>query len=208
MPLGFHNALTNLSPISFGKVGLISFEIIMLTTYLGSWAFIALIITLRFLVDFHLFLLEVIRVKNSSSLSFQTHLRLVLKLLPMVATLCIPPFEQLAKKGVHQLQENISKQLHDHSFSSILLYLSWDSHHACLSFCIGSKMGIWLSTHPVTFFFFPCGFKYFFLCEAHHVGPPPFIGPWFVTLDFWPTFRPHGDSPPLLHLWWGEDGVS
>jgi len=89
---------------------------------------------------------------NSSLLSFQTHLRLVQKLLPMVATLWVPPFEQLVEKGVHQFQENISKQLHDHSFSSIFFDLFWDSHHACLSSCIGLEMGTWLFTHPIIIF--------------------------------------------------------
>ncbi len=140
-------------PISFGNVGLISSEIIMLTTYLGSWALIALIITLRFLVNFRLFLLEAIRVGNSSSLLFQTHLRLVWKLLPMVATLCIPPFEQLVEKDVHQFLKNISKWLHNRSFSNILFDFSWDSHHASLSSCVGSKMRTWLSTHIIIIFF-------------------------------------------------------
>jgi hypothetical protein len=51
----------------------------MPTTYIGSWAFIALVIVLTFLVNFHSFILEVIRVNSSNSPSFQAHLKLVYK---------------------------------------------------------------------------------------------------------------------------------
>jgi hypothetical protein len=45
-------------PIIVGGIGLILMTTITLTTYLGSWAFIASIIVTRFIVDQHLFLLE------------------------------------------------------------------------------------------------------------------------------------------------------
>jgi hypothetical protein len=35
----------------------------------------------------------------------------------------------------------------------------------------------------------------------------PFIGPWFVKLHMWPTFRPHGNSPFLLHSWQGNNNI-
>jgi hypothetical protein len=43
-------------------------KVIMLTTYLGSWVLVALVIVSRFLVDSHLFILKVIRA-NSLGLS-------------------------------------------------------------------------------------------------------------------------------------------
>jgi hypothetical protein len=52
-------------PISSGGVWLISSKVITLTAYLGNWAIIALVITYKFLLDFHPFLLEAIGVSNS-----------------------------------------------------------------------------------------------------------------------------------------------
>ncbi len=57
MALGFLNALVDFSPIFFGRVGLISFKFIMLTTYLGSWALVALVIALTFLGKFSFILI-------------------------------------------------------------------------------------------------------------------------------------------------------
>jgi hypothetical protein len=45
-------------PITFGGVGLISRSTIALTTYLGYWAIVALVIATRFMVDQHPFFLE------------------------------------------------------------------------------------------------------------------------------------------------------
>ncbi len=41
----------------------------------GSWALIALVITFKFLLNYHPFLLEVIGVSSLESLPFQAHLR-------------------------------------------------------------------------------------------------------------------------------------
>lgn len=191
-------------PISFGNVGLISFEIIMLTTYLGSWALIALIITLRFLVNFRLFLLEAIRVGNSSSLLFQTHLRLVRKLLPMVATLCIPPLWTTCREGCTSISKKHFKViaqpfLFQHPFWLVLGFTS-----CIFEFLCRVKNGH-LVVYPHNHHFFLFGFECFLLCEVHHVGPPPFVGPWLVTLHFWPTFRPQGIH--LLHCIHGGERI-
>jgi hypothetical protein len=55
-------------PISSGGVWSISLEVITLIAYLGNWAIIALVITSKFLLDFHQFLLEAIGVSNSRPL--------------------------------------------------------------------------------------------------------------------------------------------
>ncbi len=62
-------------PISSGGVWSISLEVITLIAYLGNWAIIALVITSKFLLDFHQFLLEAIGVSNSRPLLLQTHLK-------------------------------------------------------------------------------------------------------------------------------------
>ncbi len=49
--LSFPNALVDSFPIFSGRVGFISFKVIMPTTYLGSWVLVALVIALTFLVD-------------------------------------------------------------------------------------------------------------------------------------------------------------
>lgn len=51
-------------PISNGGVGLISSKVITPTTYMGSWALIAPIITSKFLLDFCSFLLKMKGVSN------------------------------------------------------------------------------------------------------------------------------------------------
>jgi hypothetical protein len=64
--------------------------------------------------------------------------------------------------------------MEDHSFFSILSYLPFDSHYACLKFLCkvgnGSSVVCPLS-HP----FFRFGFKHFLLCDAHQVGLPPLL---------------------------------
>ncbi len=62
-------------PISSGGVRLISLEVIVLVTYLGSWGLVALVITSKFLLDFCLFLLEAIGVSRLGPLLFQVHLK-------------------------------------------------------------------------------------------------------------------------------------
>ncbi len=64
----------------------------------------------------------------------------------------MPPFEQLAKKGVDCLKESISKRLHDHSFINIISNLHSNSHWACLKLCAKLGVGAWLLTHPMIIF--------------------------------------------------------
>jgi hypothetical protein len=80
-------------PISSGGIGLISLEVIAQTAYLKSWALVALVTISRFLLNSHMFLLEVKGVNNSSPLPFYTHLKLTHGLLPLRASTCVPPLE-------------------------------------------------------------------------------------------------------------------
>jgi hypothetical protein len=52
------------SLVLVGGVWLISLQVIVVIIYLGNWTLVALVIASRFLMDFHLFSLEVIDVSN------------------------------------------------------------------------------------------------------------------------------------------------
>jgi hypothetical protein len=64
-----------------------------------------------------------------------------------------PPFELLALRGVYCLKENISKRLHNHSFTNILFYLPSNSHQVCLRSCVGPSAKAWLLARPIILFF-------------------------------------------------------
>lgn len=55
------------------------------------------------------------------------------ELLPSNIMTCVPPFMQFTKRGLEQLQKNISNRLHDHFFPNIIFDMVFNSHHACLS---------------------------------------------------------------------------
>jgi hypothetical protein len=61
-------------------------------TYLRNWVLVALVIAFRFFLDFHSFLLEVIKMNSSSLLYFQTHLRLVQEFFSFNGNDACPPF--------------------------------------------------------------------------------------------------------------------
>jgi hypothetical protein len=63
-----------------------------------------------------------------------------------MVVVCISPFEKLAKRGENQLQENISKRLHDHFFSSIIFYFLSNSHQVHLRSCVGLGAGAWFAS--------------------------------------------------------------
>jgi hypothetical protein len=52
------------------------------------------------------------------------------------------------KRGLNQLQENISNKLHDHSFFNIIFDMAFDSHHARLRSCASLGMGASLFIRP------------------------------------------------------------
>jgi len=128
-------------------VWLISLEVIALTTYLGNWALKAPIATSKFLLDFHLLLLKTIGASSLRPLPFQVHLKSTQEFLLSWATTCVPPFKQLVEKKTDHLKKNILERLHDHSFTSILFYLPFDSHQSCLKLCVGPSASTWLLVH-------------------------------------------------------------
>jgi len=109
--------------------------------YLGSWALVAFINVLKFLLDSSPFLLEAIEASSSNSFPSQEHLKLFREFFPLVAT-CLAPFEQLVERGTNPLQETISKRLHNHFFSSIISNMSFDVHQAQLRSY--ARLGTWV----------------------------------------------------------------
>lgn len=82
--------------------------IVLATTYLGSWRFVAPIFTSIFLQDSHPFLLGAIGTTSSSPAQFQTHFRWAHNfLLPTIQTF-IPSFEQFSKRKANCLQKKTS----------------------------------------------------------------------------------------------------
>jgi hypothetical protein len=85
--------------------------------------------------------LEVIGASNSDPLPFQTHLKLVGKLLPLDVVTCVPPFIQFIERGLYWFQKSILNRLYNHSFSSIISNMLFDLQCACLKSCA------WLFAH-------------------------------------------------------------
>jgi hypothetical protein len=69
-------------PITFGGIGLIPPFTIVQTTYLGSWAFVTLIIVDMFMVNQCPFLLETLMQVDNNTFLFQQHLKATCDLLP------------------------------------------------------------------------------------------------------------------------------
>jgi hypothetical protein len=138
-----------------GGIRLTSSNVIALATYLGSWALITFVIASRFLLDFRQFWLKATGANSSGSLPFQTHLKSTWELLRLGAVACVPPFEQLTKKGANRFQKIILKRLHNHSFIIIFFCLLFNSHWTRLKLCVGQIAGAWLLTSP-SFFSFAC----------------------------------------------------
>lgn len=75
-----------------GELSLISIELIVLATYLGSWAFVAHIIFAKSLLD-HCPFLEAMGVNSFGMLSFWAHLKLAWEFLPLDVVAYIPLFK-------------------------------------------------------------------------------------------------------------------
>jgi hypothetical protein len=96
-------------PITFGGVGLLSTSTITLIVYLGSWALVASIIIVRFIVDQHPFLFKALAQIGNNTFPFQQHFKVAFDLLPPPTHACFLPFEQLIEQQMVQLQDSISK---------------------------------------------------------------------------------------------------
>jgi hypothetical protein len=93
-------------PIFCGGINFISTKFIALVSYLGNWALVAPIITIKFLVDHCPFLLEAIGVNNFSPFPFHAHLKMAQKFLPPNLVGCIFHFMQFVKKGSNELKKS------------------------------------------------------------------------------------------------------
>jgi hypothetical protein len=110
-------------PISSGSMGFISARPLNQWFSWGVRALVTLVITSRFLLDSHPFLLEAIAASSSSSLPFQMHMRLSWKFFPSIAITYLSPLGQLIERGANWLQKFISKTLYDHFSTSFLTCL-------------------------------------------------------------------------------------
>jgi len=149
------------------------------------------------------FLLEAIYANSLGPFLFQAHLKLVWERLPLGVVPCVPLFEQLAKRGIDCLKENISKRLHDHSFTNIISNLPSNSHWACLKSCAGLSVGTWLLTRPIITF--SCvTLDVFSTVLRTRLG---FSLPLVLKVSHY-ICNPHGDPLFSLRSWWGEDGLT
>jgi hypothetical protein len=78
----------------------------VLVAYLENLALVAFIVVSKFLVNFHLFLLEAIGANNLGLLSFQM-LDVGVGAFSYGGSIMHAPFEKLVERGVDQFQENI-----------------------------------------------------------------------------------------------------
>jgi hypothetical protein len=116
---------------------------------LGELRLVTLIIALNFFARRASIFIRGYSVNNSSPLPFQAHFKRVCDLLPQATQISIPPFQQLLERGAYYFQENTSKNVHDHSFFSIISKLSLDCHYTWLKSCVGLGSSAWLSTRPI-----------------------------------------------------------
>jgi hypothetical protein len=121
--------------ITFGGIELISTSIFAPTAYLGSWALVTSIITVRFIIDQRPFLLEALT-WNDNNTSRQHVI-----FLPPPACACLLPFEQLIGQQMVQFQDSILEHLHHHTFSIMFFDGTSETHCAQILSCFGPKVG-------------------------------------------------------------------
>jgi hypothetical protein len=66
-----------------------------------------------------------------------------------LARVCFPPFEQLTKQQMVQLQDSISEGLHHHTLFNMLSNKTSEAHHAPILLCSGPRASTWLITQPI-----------------------------------------------------------
>ncbi len=81
--------------LMFNGIGLILMASIAPIAYLGSWAFVTLIIDIRFMVNQHHFYLEALTLVNNNTFPFQQHFKVSCDFLLPLAYACLLSFEQL-----------------------------------------------------------------------------------------------------------------
>ncbi len=78
------------------------------------------------------------------TIPLQAYLRWVFDFLPSIIQTSIPPFEQLSYRGIDHFKKNISKNVHEHLFSNIILELFSDCHRIQLRSYVGPCSNVWL----------------------------------------------------------------
>jgi hypothetical protein len=76
------------------------------------------------------FLFEALVRVNNNTFPFQQHLKETCKLLPPLAWVCLPLFEQFIGQQMVHLQDSISEHLHHHTFFNMFSDRMLEAHHA------------------------------------------------------------------------------
>ncbi len=84
--------------ITFGIIKFILTVVITPISYLRNWAFVILVMTIRFMVDQHPFLFEALARIDNNTFPFQQYLKVACDILPPLARACFFPFEQLIRQ--------------------------------------------------------------------------------------------------------------
>ncbi len=135
-------------PIAFSGVRFILTSTIAQVVYLGSWALVALVIIIRFMVDQCPFLLEALTWVNNTFL-FQQHFKATCDLLPPLARAWFFPFEQFIGQQMVQLQDSILEHLHHHTLSNMFFNGIFEAHSVRILSCYGPKASAWLTVWSV-----------------------------------------------------------
>ncbi len=159
-------------PITFGGVRFILTSTITHVAHLGNWAFVTSIIVVRFMINQCPFLLEALTWVNNT-FPFQQNLKVACYLLPPLARVCLPPFEQLIKQQMVQLQDFISERLHHHTLSNTFANGTFQAHNARILSCSNLGVGTWLTTQPVflAFNYLPQFCTQHFICDSNYLIP-------------------------------------
>jgi hypothetical protein len=112
------------------------------TTYLGNWAFVTLITVIRFMIDQQPFLFETLAQVDNNTFPFQQRFKTTCDLLLFLTWVYFPPFEQLIRQQMVQLQDSISNHLHHQTFSNMFFDMILDAHYARILSCSSPRVNL------------------------------------------------------------------
>jgi hypothetical protein len=76
------------------------------------------------------FFLEALTLVDNNTFPLQQHLKVACDLLPPLAHVCLPPFEQFIGQQMVQLQDSISEHLHHHTLFNTFFDGTFKAHLA------------------------------------------------------------------------------
>ncbi len=157
-------------PITLSNFEFVSTSTTTPTTYLGSRAVVVFIITIKYMVDQHPFLLETLAQVNNNTFIFQQHFKAASDLLSLPTHTCILSFEQLIGQQMVCLQNSILMQLHHHTIFSMFFDKISEAHHVHIFSCYGFGANVWFTTSSIflTFQFFYFIFAQCFVCDLNY----------------------------------------